>query len=120
MAGKRPFLFPLAGTSDASGDLTLKSRPLRPGEVLCVQLISVRNNDTNTVLATFGFERAALQVWLETVVMTTATYVYNYYKPVWVPSDYQVVVKFASAGNKKLCEAWLYGYLARNGETKVG
>jgi hypothetical protein len=51
--------------------------------------------------------------------MTTATYVYNYYKPVWVPSDYQVLVKFASAGNKKLCQAWLYGYLARNGETKV-
>lgn len=119
MAGKRPFLFPLGGTSDASGDLTLKSQRLKTGEVLCVQLISVRNNDTGACLATFGFERTGRQVWLETVVMTTATYVYNYYKPVWVPSDYQVVVKFASAGNKKLCEAWVYGYLEPNGKAQV-
>jgi len=119
MAGKRPFLFPLAGTSNAAGNLTLKSRPLKPGEVLCVQLISVRNSDTDSCLATFGFERAGLQVWLETVTMTTKAYVYNYYKPVWVPSDYQVVVKFSAAGDSKLCEAWLYGYLARNGETRV-
>ena len=115
MAGKRPFLFPLAGTSDGSGDLTLKSPRLKAGELLCVQLISVRNNDTGSCLATFGFERASLQVWLETVVMTTATYVYNYSKPVWVPSDYRVLVKFSAAGDSKLCEAWLYGYLARNG-----
>jgi len=116
MARKKPILLPLSGVSDASGDLTLKTKPMGAGGLLCVQLISVRNDDTASCLAHIGVERAGLVSYLETIVMTTAGYTYPYYHPIWVPSDYRVVVKFASAGNKKACYAVVFGYLDPSGE----
>jgi hypothetical protein len=116
MARKKPIVLPLAGTSNTDGDLTLKTRPMEPGKLLCVQLVSVLNDDTANCLAHIGFERAGLQVWVETILMSTATRTYNYYHPVWVPSDYRVVVKFEDAGDSKLCKAWVYGYLASDAE----
>lgn len=105
----QPTVASLSGTSDASGNLTLKTRRGEPGQLHYLQLVAVRVTATSSVLAQIGIERAGLQLWLETLVMTTATYVYNYHRPVIVPSDYQVVVKFSSAGNKCLCEAWVLG-----------
>jgi len=112
MAKKKPIVLPLSGTSDTSGDLTLKTRPMEPGKLLCVQLVAAENDSTDNCRADIGLERAGLQVWLETLILTSSPRIYPYYHPVWVPSDYRVVVKFSSAGSKKVCNAWVYGYLA--------
>ena len=112
MAKKHPIFIELSGVSDASGDLTLKSKPLDPGDLLCIQRVSVLNNDTASCVAKVGVEVSGRQSWLESVTMTTAGLVYAPVKePVWVLSDYQLVVVFSSAGNKKTCYAWGYGYL---------
>jgi len=100
----------LSGTCDASGNLTLKTRRGEPGQILNLQLVAVRVTATSSVLAAIGIQRAGLQIWLETLVLTTASYVYNYHQPVLIPSEYQLVVKFSAAGNKQLCEAWVLGY----------
>jgi hypothetical protein len=112
MARKRPVVTELSGLSDASGDLTLKTKPGEPGQLLCVELVAVRNATTDTTcLAHIGIERAGLQLWLETLVLTTHARTYNYYHTIWIPSDYSVVVKFATAGSGILCSALVLGYL---------
>jgi hypothetical protein len=112
MAGKRPLVTELSGLTDSSGDLTLKTKPGEPGQLLCIQLVAVRNATTDTTpLAHIGIERAGLQLWLETLALATHARTYNYYHPVWIPSDYSVVVKFASGGSGILCSALVLGYL---------
>jgi len=112
MAAKKPIVLSLSGTSDASGNLTLKTKAMAPGKLLCIQLVAVYNAETDNCLADVGFERAGLQGWLETLVLTTHARWYPYYHPFWIPSDYQVVIKFSSGGSGKLCNAWVLGYLA--------
>ena len=111
MGKKHPILIEMAGVSSAAGALTLKSEPLKPGDLLCVQLVSVSNAITDHCLAKIGLERAGLQVWLETLHLVDAGRIYNYYKPVWVTSEHQLVVVFSEAGDGKACSVWGYGYL---------
>ncbi len=112
MAKKATVITELSGLSDASGDLTLKSKPGAPGQLLCVQLVAARNAETAACIAHIGVERAGLQLWLETLVLTTQARTYNFYHPIWIPSDYSVVVKFAAGGSGKLCSAVVMGYLS--------
>lgn len=111
MDKKHPILIEMAGVCTAAGALTLKSEPLKPGDLLCVQRVAVLNNDTAATIAKIGFERAGLQVWLESITMTTAGLVYALKEPIWVLSDYRLVVVFSTAGVSKTCYVWGYGYL---------
>lgn len=111
MGKKHPIFIELSGVSNASGDLTLKSKPISLGDLLCIQRVSVLNNDTSSCVAKVGVEVAGRQSWIESVVMTTAGQVYAIKDPIWVRSEYQLVVVFSSAGNAERCYAWGYGYL---------
>ncbi|MDP2323458.1 MAG: hypothetical protein Q8N51_05455 [Gammaproteobacteria bacterium] len=112
MARKSPIVTELSGLSNSSGDLTLKTRPGEPGQLLCIELVAARNTTTDATLVHVGVERAGLQLWLETLVLTTHGRTYNYYHPLWIPSDYSVGVKFASAGSGTVCSAVVMGYLS--------
>lgn len=112
MAKRHPIFIELSGVSDSSGNLTLKSKPLDPGDLLCIQRVSVLNNTTASCVAKAGVEVSGRQSWFESITMTTAGLVYAAVKePVWVLSDYQLVVVFSSAGSAVACYAWGYGYL---------
>lgn len=111
MARKSSIVTELSGLSDSSGNLTLKTKPGSPGRLLCIELVAARNTTTDATLAHVGIERAGLQLWLETLVLTTHERTYNYYHPIWIPSDYSVVIKFASAGSGTICSAVVMGYL---------
>jgi len=111
MAKKAPYIAELSGLSNSSGDLTLKTRPGETGQLLCIELVAARNDTTDATLAHVGIERAGLQLWLETLVLTTHARTYNYSTSIWIPSDYSVVVKFASAGSGTLCSVVILGYL---------
>lgn len=113
MARKSPIVTELSGLTDSSGDLTLKTRPGEPGRLLCVELVAARNATTDTTcIAHVGIERAGLQLWLETIALPTHGRTYTYYHPIWIPSDYSVVVKFVLGGNGNLCSALVLGYLS--------
>ena len=111
MAKRRPIFIELSGVCNASGVLTLKSKAMKPGDLLCIQRVSVLSEDTSTVVAKIGVQVGSRQSWLESVLMTTAGVVYAMKDPVWVLSQYQLVIVFSAAGVSKPCYAWGYGYL---------
>ena len=111
MGKKFPIFIELSGVSNSGGTLTLKSKPMEPGDLLCIQRVSVLNDDTDSCIAKVGVEAFGRQSWFESITMTTAGLVYAMKDPVWVPSDYQLLIVYSAAGAGKVCKAWGYGYL---------
>jgi len=110
MQTRHPIDLALSGVSTAAGALTLRSDSFKPGGLLCLQLASMRSDDTDSVVCTVSLERAGSNLDLETIVMTSKTYTYNYHHTVFAPSDYAVVFIFSSAGATKPVYAWVFGY----------
>lgn len=108
---RETIVWELKGRTDATGDAILRSEPINPGQVLCIDLIAARNRDTANCVVEYAVEMAGRVSGLETEKMTTADYWYNYQHKVFVPSGYRVRLTFSDGGNNKRVEGFVYGYL---------
>jgi len=68
-----------------------------PGELFCLQLVSFMEETHEATTVVVGFRCFDAYFWLETYSTVTHDVYYNYWKPVWVPSDYRLVVRFTGA-----------------------
>jgi hypothetical protein len=111
MGTKQTYLMDISGVTDASGDATLRTNRLRSGQLLCVQLVSVRSDDTNNVLAHVSVERNAGVYSVETIAMTNSGYTYSSDKTYWLPSDAQLRIDVEDGGSNEPVYAYVFGYL---------
>jgi len=115
MGKRQTILYDLRGTADSSGACTLRSNRLRAGQLLCVQIVSVRQNDNNNVLVRVGIDRAGAFYEIVTLDLTKQGRTYSYSHTFWLESDCQLRLDFTGAGSGGICHAWLYGYLQDDG-----
>lgn len=100
----------LSGTTDASGNGTLRTQAFKGGGLLCLQRVAVRCTANASIDAKVSFERAGSKLYLETLSTTVAGQIKALQGPVYAPSDYGVCVEITSADASCLIEAWVYGY----------
>jgi hypothetical protein len=98
--------------SDGTG--TLKTNQLVGGQLLCIQLISVRNPDTKTPDFHIGVDRGGELYYIETKTPSGRGRAVRTKGPIWVPSDYQVRVDVSGGGDNDEVEMFVYGYLTNN------
>jgi hypothetical protein len=111
MAAKTTYLADLSGATDTSGDAVLRTNRLRSGQFLCVQLVSVRSDDTDNVLAHVSVERNAGVYSVETIAMTSSGNTYASDKTYWLPSDAQLRIDVEDGGSNVPVYAYVFGYL---------
>jgi len=108
---RQTVFYDIGATTNASGAATLRSNRLKPGQILCVQRVSLLSDDTDSVVCTVGLDRAGAFYPIETKVLTTHTYTYCLVNEIFVPSDCQLRVNVSAGGNTVPIHAYLYGYL---------
>jgi len=115
MARRQTVIYDLGGTTDSSGECTLRLNRLRPGQLLCVQCVAIRHDDTKEIEALIGIDRAALTYEVHTIETSTRGVTYSWKGPIWVESDCQLTVAFTGCGASQPVYAWVYGYLQDDG-----
>jgi len=108
---KQTVLYDLTGTANAAGVCTLRSNRLKRGQLLCIQIVALRQNDNNNVLARIGIDRAGAFYEIETIDLVKQGRTYSYVADLFLDSNCQLRIDFAGAGSAGVCRAWLYGYL---------
>lgn len=111
MSSKQTVILELGDTSNASGIAQLRTNRLRPGQVLCIQLVSFRSDDEKNGIAHLGIVRGTTLAKVATVAMTTQGYTYWFGKSIWLESDAQLQIDFTHVGATCPIHAWVYGYL---------
>lgn len=111
MSTKRSIILELGDTTTAAGVAKLITNQLRPGQSLAVQIVSLRSEDTDTVVANIGVLRGTTLARLETIAMTSKATTYLYHHPIWLESNAQIQIDITAGGNKVPVHAWIYGYL---------
>jgi hypothetical protein len=111
MGTKTTYLADISGVTDTSGDATLRTNRLRSGQLLCVQLVSVRSDDTDSVLAHVSVERNGAVYSVETIAMTSSGNTYASDKSYWIPSDAQLRIDVEDGGSSVPIYAYVFGYL---------
>jgi microcompartment protein CcmK/EutM len=108
-------MYDLKGTADSSGACTLRSNRLKAGQLLFVQIVSLRQDDNNNVLVRVGIDRAGAFYEVETVDLVKKGRTYSYSHQFCLESDCQLRLDFTGAGSSGVCYAWVYGYLTDDG-----
>lgn len=111
MPRKQTIFYDLKGTADASGNCTIRSNRLRGGQLLCVQVVSTRNDDNDNVKARVGIDRMGAFYEIVTILCTSKTLTYAAGLEIWLESDCQLRIDITGANPSGPCYAWLYGYL---------
>ena len=111
MSTKRSIILELGDTTTAGGVAKLITNQLRPGQSLAVQIVSLRSEDTDTVVANIGVLRGTTLARLETIAMTSKATTYLYHHPIWLESNAQLQIDITAGGNKVPVRAWVFGYL---------
>jgi hypothetical protein len=81
-----------------------------PGELFCLQLVSFAEDSHAPTSVSVGFRAFDALCWLESFSSLTANLYTNYYKPVWLPSEYRIVVRFSAATLADVVHVNILGY----------
>ena len=111
MGRKRTYIQELGSTSTSGGLCTLLTNRLKPGQSLCIQLVSLRSHDTDSVIANLGVLRSGTLYRYDTVTLTTHDLTYKSTPEIWIESDGQLQIDFSAAGATKPVYAWVFGYV---------
>ena len=68
-----------------------------PGQLLCVQRVCFEDEDNACTEARFGAKRGSGLIWIESVELPTAGALYSLVDPLWLPGEYQLVVRFTGS-----------------------
>ena len=111
MAKKHPIVLEIAGARSSATNFDLVTERWKPGFLFCLQRVSFRIATSNPTKVDIGVRRAGKNFWLETFKTVVYDDVYQYEEEIWVPSDYEVIVRVIGGTTGALCEAWVYGYI---------
>jgi len=79
--------------------------------MLCVQVVSTRNDDNNNVKARVGIDRAGAFYEIVTINCASKGLTYAEDYEVFLESDCQLRIDITGADPSGPCYAWFYGYL---------
>lgn len=96
MFKKVPIVISGVKEATSASTFTAKTLPCKPGDVLCVDMVSVCDNDSDTKIVHVGVVRNELALYFETIALTTKTYFYNTKPKIYIPSGYRFILKFVT------------------------
>jgi len=111
MGQKHPIVTEVVGISLGGAYDDLLFFPIDPGALLCVQRVTCRDFANACTDVWVGIRRGAGYQWVHGFGVSVATFFQQMVNPIWVPSGYQVVVRFWGATAADPLEAYLYGYI---------
>lgn len=115
MAKKHPIVLELSGAIDTTGNFDLTTARWKSGYLFCFQRVAFRVATNSPTQVDIGVRRAGKNFWLETFASPTADDIDGFRPMIWVPSDYQIIVRVTGGTLGDLCEAWIYGYIEDQG-----
>lgn len=111
MGKKLPVVLGLSVTSGGVANTDLLSFPVDPGQLLCVQRVSFEDATTLCTGVRLGLKRGTGFVWIDGTAAIVAGILYSFVDAFWVPSGYQVVVRFEGSTAGDQLTTLLLGYL---------
>lgn len=111
MGEKSPIVTEVTGLALGGAYDELIVFPIDRGALLCVQRVTVRDVTNNCTDVWIGLRRGVGYQWVHGFGASVATFFQQMVNPIWVPSEYRVVVRFWGATAADVLEAYLFGYL---------
>jgi len=108
---RQPIVLEISGTTDASGNATLRSNPLRRSGILALQWASFYSASTANAVATLSVEIDGYRYRIYSGVCATAGLAYGIELNVFVPADAVVRLDVSAGGNTQPFVAVVFGYL---------
>jgi len=116
MGKRHPIVLELGKVNDNATTFDLITERWKAGYLFCFQRFAFRIATNAPTQVDVGVRRAGRDFWLETFASVVANDIDGFYPEVWIPSDYQIIVRVSGGTVGNLCEAWIYGYI----EPEVG
>lgn len=111
MAKKHPIVLEVAKVIDNATTFDLITERWKAGFLFCFQRFAFRIATNAPTQVDVGVRRAGKNFWLETFATPTADDIDGFYPEIWVPTDYQIIMRVSGGTLARLAEAWVYGYI---------
>jgi hypothetical protein len=100
----------MEGRGVTSQNVDLETKPIPPNTVLSLQRVSFTNETNNSAIATVGVKVGGNIKWVETFILTTATYYYALKDPIFIVGGKSVIVRFGGVTTGDVLKAFVYGF----------
>jgi hypothetical protein len=114
-----PFVYNMRRQAIAATTFTAKTIPLNPNDILVVDTVSASNETSNSKVVDVGFIRGSTVLFIRTLTLTTAGLYYFVHPNVYVPSGYQLYVRFVTPTEGDIYQVNFFGHYVKGRVERV-